>query len=84
MKVWQTRQGDQVSIGDHVALSSLAVPDAKGCLVAAAEDGRPVVVLGNYDSPRRGKRPLVVEEDNLLLLLRRAGGEQPIDAKRLR
>jgi len=80
---WQTRHGEQeVGIGDFVALSSLVIADAKGVIVAAADDGRPVVLLGGHDAPRHGKRPLVIEEDHLLLLLRKAGGSETIDTKR--
>lgn len=80
---WLTRQGDEVTVGDLVALSVLSFPDAKGRILGAAGDGRIVCVLGDNDDPHGTRPRLAVEEDNLVMLLRKAGEGETYDSKRL-
>jgi hypothetical protein len=69
---WKTRQGEEVTIGDVVALSVLSSPDAKGKIVGAASDGLVECVLGDHEDPH-GRRPrLRVEADNILMLVKKA------------
>jgi hypothetical protein len=78
---WSTCHGDQdAEIGDLVALSLLDNPDARGRIVAAAKDGRPECVLGDFDDPKRRRQRVAVDAHQLLMVLRKAvkGGE-PVD-----
>ncbi|HEX6683537.1 MAG TPA: hypothetical protein VF062_12105 [Candidatus Limnocylindrales bacterium] len=81
---WRTRQGDEVTIGDLVALSVLGTDGrgAKGRIVGAAGEGVVECVLGDFDDPRGTRPRLHVEEDNLVMLLRKAGGDETYGTKR--
>lgn len=78
---WPTCHGDQdAEIGDLVALSLLDNPDARGRIVAAAKDGRPECVLGDFDDPKKRRPRMAVDAHQLLMVLRKAlKGGDPVD-----
>lgn len=82
---WPTQQGDKVEVGDLVALRLRYRPgglSTKGRIVRGAGKDAVECVLGDFEDNRDRPR-ITVEVDNLVMLLRKAGGGDPIDAKRL-
>jgi hypothetical protein len=72
---WTTRSGEIVRCGDLVALSLLEHPDAIGQVQGEAGDGQVSCMLVHCKSCRPG-RLVAVQEDQLLLLMRRGGGSR--------
>jgi len=68
---WVTGQGEQVTIGDVVALGILGNPDALGLIVGPGDGGRVECLLGDHDDPLGTRPTLEVEAYQLRMLLRR-------------
>lgn len=68
---WRSTFGDEVAVGDEVALSLLGHPEARGLIVGATEDGRAVVSCAHCAGT-----PVTVEDFNLAALLRNGGGNR--------
>lgn len=79
--IWRTRFGQDVGVGDLVALSLLAHPDAQGWIVGPSEDGRVLCTL-NTKAAETGPKPLVTVDADYLLLLLRKGEEPPAETPR--
>lgn len=78
--VWQTTMGQDVTFGDYVAIRIRGADggEATGRIVAA-DDGAPECVLGDVeDDPSMPHPRMRVDEVNLVALLRRAGGGEPV------
>jgi hypothetical protein len=67
LKIWTTQFYDEVTVGDEVALGLIGHPDARGLIVRAAEDGRPVVACSHCTST------VAVEDFNLSMLIAKGG-----------
>lgn len=83
---WPTQQGDRVDIGDLVALrlhGPVGGLDAKGRIIRGVSVGVVECVLGDSAKLDDSRPRLQVDVANLVMLLERAGGGDPIDRKRL-
>ena len=67
MSFWTTRADELVGVGDLVALSVLAHPDAVGRIVGAADDGKVQCLLVRGSNAKAGT---VVRLDTDQLLVR--------------
>lgn len=72
---WTTRSREIARRDDLVALSLLEHPDAIGQVLGEADDGQVSCMLVHCKSCRPG-RLVVVQEDQLLVLMRRGGGSR--------
>lgn len=73
---WRTPDGVELDVGDVVALKIAGNPDAIGRILGPGAEGRVECTLGDYLDPHARHPKIEVEQDQLLLLLRKAGGPQ--------
>jgi hypothetical protein len=76
---WTARSGEDVGIGDVVALSLLEHRGAIGLVEAATEDGGVSCLLMACDSCPPG-RHVAVQEDQLLVMVKRGGDSRKVNS----